>query len=303
VKPSSHCPFVAGRLATADAVTAPASSGVPRAVTHCPTARSRAAPGTVRVHVVADVVLTVTGAVEGVAVDPAPDATAATVSVPPATAVTRPATGRCPPMPLPLAPGPRPPGGAPVGRVLGAPDGRPPGAPGPPTRTCAQEPSTAAVTSTDSAVTAVAGAAGAAVVPSATGRTVTQLPTFATVAAAATVRVNRVLGVQVTATWPLCCDCTCMVRPEIAATRPRAPGRTAPAPGRPWAPAVAVGIGASADVTAPDGLLHPARTTRMTAAPAARRGIRTGRRTGDQGMGISLSEVVIGALTRCAAHR
>jgi hypothetical protein len=48
-------------------------------------------------------------------------------------------------------------------------------------------------------------------------RTSTQLPTVTAEPVARTVRLNLVVAVQVTATWPLCGDWTCSVRPLRAA--------------------------------------------------------------------------------------
>lgn len=87
-----------------------------------------------------------------------------------------------------------------------------------------QEPFTGELTTT---VPAVNGAVAdeAAEVEIAT----TQSPAFTADAASATVCRNFVLALQVTATWPFCWLCTCIVLPEIAATVPAAAGPNWPA--------------------------------------------------------------------------
>jgi hypothetical protein len=70
--------------------------------------------------------------------------------------------------------------------------------------------------------------------------TVTQLPTATAEAGTVTVWLNRVEGVQLTVTWPVCWFCTSIDCPVMAATDPKAPGNDPPPPPPPPPPAAPV---------------------------------------------------------------
>jgi hypothetical protein len=216
------------------------SSALPSAPAQTPTATSVAAPAFCAVYVVDEVVVTVTVVVVGDAVaveeavpSPRTRNVSWTVIVSPLTAVTRPATARRPKSAPPRPPVPFvavPVGGpvaAPAGGVAPAPGApaAPPGPPAPPNPP-AHSPFVAGRTSTDAAVTWVAGpdVADPVALPLAAGSsTVTHVPTVTSLSAALATVVNVVVSFHDTAVWSVRVW-TCIVEPLTAAMSPFTPG-------------------------------------------------------------------------------
>jgi hypothetical protein len=113
-------------------------------------------------------------------------------------------------------------------------------------------PFTGALTVTD---VAVIGADDEDVVPDA-AVAVMQSPALTATTVVLTWWVNLVEVVQLTATWPLCWFCTCIVVPVIAAIVPNVPGRFAP-PKPPPLPVPPLGATAAGDVLEPPPLPLP----------------------------------------------
>src|SRR6478672_7933580 len=105
--------------------------------------------------------------------------------------------------------------------------------------------------------------------PAAPSRAMTQTPGFTSASEAATVSVNLVADVQVTAVW-LEVSCTCIVWPSTAATSPDTPGiRPAPPPTPPDpAPNPPVRVAALGGWLPAAGLAGPQPAS--TSAPASR---------------------------------
>jgi len=98
-----------------------------------------------------------------------------------------------------------------------------------------QIPAVTGVTVTDRAVRAVTGTEeGLAVLVLVT---VTQEPTVKLARVAGTVRVNLVVALKLTVTWPSVGFCTCALLALTAATVPEVPAGTCPVAGPPAAPA------------------------------------------------------------------
>ncbi len=138
---------------------------------------------------------------------------------------------------------PLPDGGVnpPLGRVrvpVGAPLGR---VPAPPPKPPVHEPLVGCRTVMLVAVSVVS------VADPVVATAVTHSPAVIEETATATCWVNVVVGVQLTATWPSCWLCTCMVVPETAAIVPDAAGPRAPVPPVPFpaGDALAEGEGAA----------------------------------------------------------
>jgi hypothetical protein len=200
-------------IRTLVAVTVPVESAVPCAVTHLPTFTDCEVVGCCVVIFVCASTVTVRALVAPA--DP-PNCRAAITSVEPSTDDTVPVANAPPPR------CPSPPVGAPLGRC---PVGRwpPPAAPPAPPPHC---PLTGALTLKEVAVKDVLDDPGDGDDvgddddpddvdgPVAT----TQSPALIAVTVVVTGWLNVVDGVHVTATWPACWLCTCMVVPAIAAT-------------------------------------------------------------------------------------
>jgi hypothetical protein len=193
-------------IRTLVAATVPVESAVPCAVTHFPTFTDFEVVVASVVMSVFESTVTVT-----VLVEFEPTCRAAITSADPETEPTVPlATAPGADGPGPLG-GPAPPGapdGAPVG---GCPSTGPPATPHVPS-------AWAAITS----VVAVNDVADADVLDGAMA--VTQSPARTAARVVSTMWVNLVARLHVTATWPVCGFCTCIVVPEIAATVPEAAG-------------------------------------------------------------------------------
>lgn len=208
-------PFVGLDRLTVDAVTAPVSSVLPRALMHSPTLTALADADAFSVYVVDDDVVTWTE-------DDCPPMLDLTVKPLPETAVTVPKAARK-----------NPPRGPPDGIPEGAPDGVPDGIPdGPPD--CERRPPNPLVQSPEVLmIRTVAASTGADVsgaldepveVESIDGVAITQAPTFTADLATDFSSVNFVDAVHVTAVWESVLW-TCAVLPEIAAILPVAPGK------------------------------------------------------------------------------
>src|SRR5262245_3381856 len=251
-------------MRTSVAVTAPVESALPSAVTHLPTLTDAAVVAASVVIFVSEVTVTVL-----FLVPLSPNCRAAIASVLPVIEVTLP-DATAPPRNRPHG---KPEGRAPDGKPEGrAPDGKPDGR-APPPMAHAPEPTMRLLAVNDVASKEVPDGATA----------VTQSPALIAASVVAIWWVNFVDDVHVTATWPTCGFCTCIVVPLIAATVPDAAGPRKPALPCPAGGAWAGVLGESCDVG--EALLHPA-STNTPAMPT------TATRT-----------IMEGPFTRCAVRR
>jgi hypothetical protein len=266
-KPAVQTPLTGSVTVMLVAVTDPLESVAPRAVAHRPTvAAADVAACSLVILVVASsvTVLLVVAAV----VEPEPKSAEAMTIVEPDTETTDPeATEPVRVVPPPAAPegGVPPPVGAPLGRVppLAAPLGR---APVPPPKPVVHELFTAWVTVAVVAVNEVA------VVEPVVDVAVTHSPAVIELAAPATCWVNVVEADQLTAIWPFCWLCTCIVVPDRAAMVPEA--AAPPPPDRAPAAEDAAAVGdpdwlADAELEEPPPQAVSVMTAAMPAAATA----------------------------------
>jgi len=131
-----------------------------------------------------------------------------------------------------------------------------------------QLPAVAGVTVTTWAVRAVTGTAGLAVLVLVLV-TVTQEPTVTLARVAGTVRVNLVVALKLTVTWPSVGFCTCALLALTAATVPEVPAGACPTPDTLVAPAGLLDGLALAEVLAEP---PPPQAVRAASNPTARTG-------------------------------
>jgi hypothetical protein len=279
-----HSPSTASVIAIVVAVTVPLEPVLPWAVAQRPTVAAAEVADFTAVTVVPEVSVTVLRVVLEPELDPAPKSRAAMTIVEPDTDTTVPEAKEAV---LAL-----PPGAAPEGRLppakpdgsappVGAPDGRvpPPGAAPPegrlpspafPPKPPEQEPLTDWVIET---VVAVNEFDDEPDDEPEDATAVTQSPALIVPARTLTCWVNVVLAVHVTATWPSCWFCTCIVLPETAAMVPEAAGppvRPEPEPEPEPPPAVADDLALGSDAAEPEPAPPPHAASVATAArPAA----------------------------------